>query len=428
MGLIDSIAYGLAGGVAGGAEQAGEVAKNEIANQNLLQLNQQKADLEVQAQQRIAENQQSMHIANAQRLSGFNVYSPGNSTPAQDDNNGKPYTQEAPPVLDDDATLTNLKEHGEYGAAEQFGKANGTWRIAGNAWGKQIEYNDQSGKYRILDDTGARREASAEEIAQMKAEQARGRSDANSAKLYSALRTEPPTTVFGTPGLDSSGNKTVLPNSEAVKLHHAYLNGLVSSGVPVEEALYRGSTEFNDLADRVDANISAMKGSDGKPLYAPGTPEYNTARVNGLRAAVQHVIGGGSTVPSGGGAAPSGIINSSAAAPAADSEKPAKSDSNAAPAALPAKSEAPVSQNRFSGMPEDQIRDWVLANTGIPALASRTMAERKQQAQDMADARRALSEAEAAKKPKVDPAAQNEAFSRRLQQPGAGLGSFYGKQ
>lgn len=85
MGLLDGLIQGVAGGLTGAASGAADVAQNQIQQQNKMDLAKAEADIDVQKQQRIAENTAATQRSNAaierQRIQGII----GDKQPGEDD-------------------------------------------------------------------------------------------------------------------------------------------------------------------------------------------------------------------------------------------------------------------------------------------------------------------------------------------------------
>jgi hypothetical protein len=377
MGLLDSVAYGLAGGVAGGADAAGR-ALEDLQKQNLqMELNQQTSDLSVAA------DKQKMDYALAQKhgeqarvaaiitgdpsagaavgsspsqASGAppslsagatpvpsapadtgaapapaapptaapNAASPTPSGPASapavaapnaasptppgSAAGGPPAAASAPavaapnaagqpPAGEDDDLVSGAQQRllkaGMVDEADKVGKMS-QYKVAGSAWGKQILYNESTGKYKVLDETGQRREASAEEIAQMRAEaRNQGFAAGNAAheaaaqKSYADILDKAPV-----PGAaarwgdkDPVTGKMTAPHPDVIDAYHTLSGTIFQQSHDPIGAVTQARQLTNQVADQAEA-VATKQG------LKPGTPEFAAARDAAFRRGIAAGLAG----------------------------------------------------------------------------------------------------------------------------------------
>jgi len=358
MGLLDSVAYGLAGGVAGGA-QAAEGALGELQKQNLQsELNQQTSDLHVAAEKQIADYSLAQKHGEQARVAaiitgdpgakstvagptgaGTNAPTPPPATPVPASPGtaapnaasptapgaapgGAPQPAAAPPVAAPNAAASptgqppadpdgdfvegaqkRLLANGLIDEADKVGKMN-DYTVAGSAWGKQVLLNKATGKYKVLDETGQRREASAEEIAQMRVEaRNQGYAAGNAAheaaaqKAYSDTIEKAPLPAaavqWGTPS--ALGDKPPTPHPDVVEAYHTLSEQLFSTGRDPIAAPSMARQLTTQLADKANEVATSQK-------LTPGTPEFVAARDAAFHRGWQATVkalrkGGGSATP-----------------------------------------------------------------------------------------------------------------------------------
>lgn len=145
MGILDSIAYGLGGGVIGGAEATQKVAENTVQQENLKALNAQKADLEVQAQARIAENNMALQNTRRAQLASQVAYNPAQQVEGPPDvNAGQTSMPTLPRTVNIGATRNNLLASGNIAEGVEVGKADNWQHASGGLYHQGVLFKPDS--------------------------------------------------------------------------------------------------------------------------------------------------------------------------------------------------------------------------------------------------------------------------------------------
>jgi hypothetical protein len=192
-----------------------------------------------------------------------------------------------------------LLKAGMVDEADKVGKMS-QYKVAGSAWGKQILYNESTGKYKVLDETGQRREASAEEIAQMRAEARNQGFAAGNAAHEAAAQKTYNDTLNGAPlpgvatrwgDKDPVTGKMTAPHPDVVDAYRTLsdrkFDVLSASGDPraAINAPTQARIQINDLADQAEA-VATKQG------LKPGTPEFAAARDAAFRRGIAAGLAG----------------------------------------------------------------------------------------------------------------------------------------
>ena len=261
MGLIDSIAYSLAGGVAGGAEQAEQVAKTQIAQENLKELNQQKADVELEAQKRLAEFGVQQQLEARQRVAS--------AVQAATDEHGH-------------VDLDKLNAAGYPDISKEIA---GQTEWAGLGYGNPgIVINRQTGESRQLMTPAELAEARGHPPGQA-AERDAERRDAANGKLFSTLENQPhgAWAIQSQDPITGKASTAYHPGVQDAYRDLATFNMSQNGGDPYG-AISRARSDVSALADLADQKTRAAG-------LKPGMQGYEETRSQLLRAGVNAKMG-----------------------------------------------------------------------------------------------------------------------------------------